>query len=85
MRPAQGCDWKDPSGSSEEKALAGVTQKTGWGWGVSVLPSVDSVNSNLVHLCTGHLAGKEDRLAPALKQLIVEWRSWEVRDASSLD
>lgn len=49
------------------------------------LPSIDSVNIYPVHLCPGHFAGEQDKLAPALKQLTVEWRSWEAREASRLD
>ena len=51
----------------------------------AILPSVDTGSVFLVpSVFRGHFAGEQDTPAPALKQLIAEWRSWEARDASSL-
>lgn len=74
--------WKDPSGGSMGKELMAGGR---WGDRESVLPSFASVNIYLLHPCPEHFASEQDRLDLALKQLIVGRRSWEARDASSLE
>lgn len=71
--------WKDPSGGSMGKELMEGGARE------SVLPSFASVNIYLLYPCPEHFASEQDRLDLALKQLIVGRRSWEARDASSLD